>query len=223
MNIFSINIFKDIFILNTSKDNNYQNVINTLKNINYLYQKVYKNEKDINEAIIVFGDYIFNTYENITNEMQEFNIIKKYLKLIEIKEQKFLLILETLSKKEKEEVYSLAETIMNIKHNKILDFSLDNQAYELPIPINLTIEENEKIKKILSSYITLVLRKTESIITLIIEHKGYHVLVGILIKDNMWLPLKKDYMQILHTQTLKKVGEKIPSNIKYGEIKKNKK
>lgn len=220
MSIFSINMFRDIFILNTTQNNSYENIINTLKNIDYLYQKVYKKEKDINKAVKVFGDYFFQNCTNLTNEIEEFKIIKKYVELNKIEEQKFLLVLETLSKKEKEEVYSLANAIMNIKHTKILDFALDEHAHEFPIPAELTKEEKERTKKILSAYITLLLRKTESVISLIIEHKGYHVIVGILIKDHTWTPLKKDYMQILHTQTLKKLGEKIPSNVKYGEIKK---
>lgn len=220
MSIFSINMFRDIFILNTVKDNSYENIINTLKNIDYLYQKVYRKEKDINKAVIVFGDYIFQNCVNLTNKIEEFKIIKKYLELSKIEEQKFLLVLETLSKKEKEEVYGLTDAIININHTKILDFALDNQAHELPIPAELDKEEKERIRKVLSAYIALLLRKTESVISLIIEHKGYHVIVGILIKDHTWVPLKKDYMQVLHVQTLKKLGEKLPPNVKYGEIKK---
>lgn len=223
-NSFYNTIFKDIFQREIKDNPSEENMIATLKNINYLYKNVYKNIeiKKLDEAVIDFGDYVYSTMPNFSHIFHQFKILERYFYLVKKEEENFTLVLETLNKKEKNEVYSLLDAIKRIPENKSIDFMLDNQPREITIPhLEEDCEEANLLYRIVASYITLILRKQQCIISIVVHQEKYDIIIGVLISNGQWLPLKKDYMKALHAQTLKKMGEKISPNIKYGEIKKN--
>ena len=224
-NTFTNTIFKDIFCSEIKDNMSQQNIIETLSRINYLYTHTYKKieTNELDEAVMIFGDYVYSILPKFINLFEQFDIFNRYFYLIKKDDEKFSLILETLNKKEKEEVYSLLDAIKKIPANKSLDFVLDGRPREVDIPYIEAKDENEDAKllyKVIASYIVLLLRKEECIMSIVVHKDNTSILIGILISKGKWLPLKKDYMRAIHTQTLKKMGEETPKNIKYGEIKK---
>lgn len=224
MNNFTNTIFKDFFIneFRTTNKKEY-----TKKELDILFYKIdelyekYKEEKLIDIAVVDFGDFLYSNFLEITKIVNDTNIIQHYFKLLKEDEEQFVLILETLTKKEENEVYSLVDKIFKIPDEKSMHFVLDEIPKELVIPKEYENEESKEIvKKIIASYITLLLRKEECIINLAVNKEPNIFFIGILIKNKKWYPIKKDFTKAMHLIELKKQGEKMQNNYKYAELKK---
>lgn len=221
MSIFTKTIFTDIF-RNELKENSTTSEIKELfSKIDYLYKNNFNKEKEIDEAVLDFGDFLyFNLYE-LKEIFKSTSIMQRYFVLLKKQEDQFILVLETLTRKEKQEVFSLTDIIMNLNYDRSLNFMLDGQPKEVNLPEKFTDDDTkDRITKMVASYITLLLRKEQCVMSIVISNGNFDTLIGILIQNKQWLPIKKDYMQAMHVTALKKAGEKVPSNIKYAEVKK---
>lgn len=216
------NLFKDMLLEDLAINSSDKAIKNSVKKINELYKKSNNEPIDeLNLAVMSLGDFLYMTMFEKCQIFEEFEVIQRYLDLIELEQDNFCLILETLNKKEKEEVWSLIDAIKKIPHTKSLDFAIDGEAHELTIPYVEDSKEVDKLYKIAASYITLLLRKTQCVMSIVVENDKESVLIGVMIAGGKWAPIKKDYMQALHLQTLKKMGEPVPKGIKYAELKRN--
>lgn len=222
MSTFTKTIFKDIFIKEMSTKEFEKNIISILNNIDNLFNNTYKNEKLLKEAVLDFGDFLYLNFSNLSVIFNKTDIMQYYMKIVIKEQEQFTLILETLNKKEKIQVYELLDVIMKIKYPLSLNFMLDNIPREIYVPVNFSNdEEKERIKKMIASYITLLLRKEKCVLSILIDNNPYKTLIGVLINDKKWFPIKKDYMRGMHMTRIKEVGEKLPLNFKYAEIKKS--
>lgn len=221
MGTFTNTIFTDILKNELKENSTIVEIKDIFAKIDYLYKNNYNKEKNIDEAVLHFGDFLYFNLYDLKDIFKLTSIMQRYFVLLKKQEDKFILVLETLTKKERKEVFSLTDIIMNIKFDRSLNFVLDGEPKEINLPSTFTDEDTkERITKMVASYITLLLRKEQCVMSIVVSNGNFETIIGVLIQNKQWLPVKKDYMQAMHITALKKAGEKAPSNIKYAEIKK---
>lgn len=221
MSTFTTTIFSDILKNEFNKKLTTEEIKNIFNKIDFLYSNTYKKEKELDTAVLDFGDFLYFNLYSLKEVFKETKIMQRYFKLLKKQEDHFVLVLETLNKKERQEVYSLTNSIIEMKYDRSLNFMLDGEPKEVNLPAEFSDEDTkDRISKMVASYITLLLRKEQCVMSIVISNEPYETIIGILIQDKKWMPVKKEYMQAMHVSALKKAGEKIPGNIKYAEIKK---
>lgn len=217
---FTETIFLDVFISEIKENSSQTNIIEILKKIDHLYSKTYHNEKNIDDAVLTFGNMLFSEFPNYVSLFQQFKIVQRYNYVVKKEKERFCLILETLNRKEKNEIYGLIDVIKKISGEKTINFLLNGLPREFLIPNDLNKEDEILVYNMLASYLTLVMRKECCVVSIIVKRENYVVMIGVLISNGEWAPVKKDYMQAMHNQGLKKIGEKPSPNLKYAEVKK---